>query len=91
MLYRILLEIDGSNSKELLSDLSVEAVGTSICCLSVCVCGDDVGDEATDMEGAGEQQEKREKEKSYCGKDLFWTKDVWQLQASQALRQQRSP
>lgn len=59
---------------------------------SVCVCvGDDVGDSATDMEGAGEQQKKGEKEKSYCSKDLRWTQDVRELQASQTLRQQRGP
>ena len=51
----------------------------------------DVGDEAANMEGEGEQQEERAAEESHRGEDFRRTENVRELQAPQALRQQRSP
>jgi hypothetical protein len=39
----------------------------------------------TNMERKREQQEKRKEKKSHCSKDIFWAKNVWQLQASKTL------
>ena len=51
----------------------------------------DVGGEAADMEGEGEQQEERAAEEGHRGEDFRRTENVRKLQAPQALRQQRSP
>ena len=49
---------------------------------------DDVGDEATHVEGEREQQEEREEKKSHSGEDLRGSEDVWELQTPKTLRQQ---
>ena len=43
------------------------------------------------MEGEGEQQEKREAAEGHSREDLLWAARLRQLQAPQALRQQRGP
>ena len=47
----------------------------------------DVGGEAADMEGEGEQQEERAAEEGHRGEDFRRTENVRKLQAPQALRQ----
>lgn len=52
---------------------------------------DDVRLENADVEGEREQQEERETEESHRGEDLHRPEKIRQLQATEALRQQRGP